>query len=129
MKEFPTRAEAVRAIVKAVNTKDADLYVSACAENVIVQIYDGAVRITGRPMLQENRSRHFVLYPQIRCEIQHIVEIGDVAILHDRVWLNPNTPMVDVVEIFTFDHEGFIRKIDVVQATSPLQAVDRLSPR
>ncbi len=59
MKETPTPAEAARTIVRAVNAKDADLYASVCAEDVIVQIYDGPVRMTGRRMLQENRSRHF----------------------------------------------------------------------
>ena len=121
MKGSRTRADAARTIIRAVNAQDAELYVSVCAENVVVKIYDGPVRVTGRQTLQENRARHFALYPQIRAEIQHLVEIGDVVIMHDRVWLSPGTQALgDIVEIFTFDDEGLIGKIDLVQPPIPV---------
>jgi uncharacterized protein (TIGR02246 family) len=107
LKESPARADAARTIVKAVNAKDPELYASVFAEDAIVQLYEGPVRLTGREALHENRRDHFARYPQIRCEIQYLAEIGDIVIMHDRVWLEPNTQAPsDVVEIFSFDENG-----------------------
>ena len=116
MNDSSARKEAARTIIQAVNAKDAELYASVFAEEAIVQLYDGPIRITGRSMLQENRASHFARYPEIRCEILHLIEIGDIVIMHDRVWLSSSTQTpVDVVEIFTFDAEGLISKVAVIQ--------------
>ena len=116
MRDSSSLSEAARTIVRAVNAGDAELYGSVFAEHAIVQLYGGPVRMTGRRAVEENRRHHFALYPQIRCEIQHLAEIGNVVIMHDRVWLTPETRTPgDVVEIFTFDEGGLIAKVEVIQ--------------
>ena len=115
MNDSSARKEAARTIIQAVNAKDAELYASVFAEEAIVQLYDGPVRITGRSALQENRASHFARYPEIRCEILHLIEISNIVIMHDRVWLSSSTTPVDVVEIFTFDAKGLISKVAVIQ--------------
>lgn len=108
-------SDAARTIVAAVNAQDAELYASVFAENAIVRLYDGPTRISGQRAIEENRRRHFALHPHIRCEIQHIAEIGNVVILHDRVWLTEGASPTDVAEIFTFDDDGLIAVVDVIQ--------------
>jgi hypothetical protein len=103
-------------IIDAVNIKNPRLYASFFAEQAVVKLYDGAVRVRGRASLLENRSRHFTLYPQTRSEIQHLVEIGNVVIMHDRVWLTDDqkTP-AEIVEIFHFNEADLIDRVDVIQ--------------
>jgi len=125
LKKSTAQVEAARTVIRAVNAKDSKLYVSVFAENAVVQLYSGPVRVTGRQMLEENRRRHFALYPHIRSEIQHLVQIGDTVVMHDRVWLNPDTEApVDVVEIYSFGEDGLISKIDVIQPQKLPPAID-----
>lgn len=110
-----TLGEAARTIIEAVNEKNADKYVSVVAEDVIVQIYQGPVRITGREALRQNRSQHFARFPKAHAEIQHLVEIGSTVVMHDRVWLQGKSgDPSDIVEIFTFK-DGLIVKVEVIQ--------------
>lgn len=107
--------EAARTIIEAVNEKNPDKYVSVFADDVVVQIYRGPVRITGREALRQNRAQHFKRFPKAHSEIQHLVEIGSTVVMHDRVWLNGKSgDPAEVVEIFTFK-DGLIVGVDVVQ--------------
>jgi hypothetical protein len=113
---------AVRTIVEAVNAKDSDLYVSVFADDAVVQMYDGPVRVRGRQELSKNRAQHFLRFPEARSEIQHLVEIGPFVIMHDRVWLHgKDDPASDIVEIFTFEN-GLIAKVEVMQPERLLSA-------
>ena len=104
-------------MITAVNEKDPDRYVGGFAESVQVFV-DSEMKIDGRENLRSNRARHFEHHPEVRSEIQHLVEIDDRVILHDKVWLNESdTDGQDIVEIFTF-REGEVVKVDVIQPRS-----------
>ena len=108
-------ADLPRTIIAAVNEKDAAKYVSVFNDDAVVQIHGGPVRVVGREELRANRERHFKAYPQAVSEIQHLVEIGDKVIMHDRVWLHGKAQAAaDIVEIFTFKG-GRIAKVEVIQ--------------
>jgi hypothetical protein len=110
------RLEAVRGIITAVNARDADAYVANFAEDVIVRLYEGDVRVRGRQAMRENRRQHFARYPHVRNELRHLVAIDDRVIMHDRVRLDRRSGQpVDVVEVFTFDADDRIVQIDVIQ--------------
>ena len=110
------RIEAVRAIIAAVNARDAEAYVANFAEDAIVRLYEGEVRVRGRQAMRENRMRHFERYPQVRNELRYVVAIDDRVILHDRVWLDRRASQpADVVEVFTFDADDRIVRVDVIQ--------------
>lgn len=112
--------EAVRGIIAAVNARDADAYIANLAEDVIVKLYEGDVRIRGRQAVRENRMRHFERYPQLRGEPLHAVAIDDRVILHDRVWLDRRAGQpAEVVEVFTFDAHDRIVLVDVIQPRDP----------
>jgi hypothetical protein len=107
--------QAVRTVIDAVNTKDADKYVAGFAADAVVQMYGGPVRVRGREELKSNRAQHFRRFPHARSEIQHLVEIGPFVIMHDRVWLHGNNESpADIVEVFTFK-DNLIVKVEVIQ--------------
>ena len=111
-----TRMAAVRGIIAAVNARDADAYVANFAEDAIVKLYEGDVRVRGRQAMRENRMRHFERYPHVRNELRHVVAIDDRVIMHDRVWLDRRaSEPADVVEVFTFDADDRIVRVDVIQ--------------
>jgi len=113
--EASPNLDSVRRIIDAVNSKDADKYASVFAEDAVVQMYAGAVRVRGRAQLRENRAQHFRRFPNTRSEIQHLVEIGTTVVMHDRVWLHATDQQpADIVEIFTFK-DDLIIKVEVIQ--------------
>ncbi len=101
-------------MITAVNKKDAHQYVKNFSEDV--QIYlDSELKLSGRNSLQHNRDEHFKKYPNVRSEIQHLVEIDNKVIMHDKVWLNPSDKGRDIVEIFSFE-DSKIFKVEVIQS-------------
>ncbi|MCF6220079.1 MAG: nuclear transport factor 2 family protein [Robiginitomaculum sp.] len=109
-----SQSQAIKEMIDAVNEKNAEKYVEAFAENV--QVFVGAeMKIEGRDALQANRANHFKNHPDIRSEIQHLVEVDNKVIMHDKLWLKKSdTKGSDLVEIFTFEN-GKVVKIDVIQ--------------
>ncbi|NHF58601.1 nuclear transport factor 2 family protein [Flavobacteriaceae bacterium TP-CH-4] len=116
----PSKIERAKNIVIAVNQKDANLYVENFSKDVKVYMYNEnqkfELRIDGLEALLNNRSDHFKRYPNVRNEIQHLAEIDNRVIMHDKVWLNPTVVEgSDIVEIFTFNDLGKISRVDVIQ--------------
>ena len=103
-------------IVNAVNNKDASQYAKDLHTDVIVKMYDGEIRLSGREAVIENRKRHFESNSNAKNLLIHLVEIDDRVIMHDQVWLNGNTEKEpsEIVEIFTFKDNKIIQ-IDVIQ--------------
>lgn len=108
------QSKSIRAMIEAVNEKDADKYVAEFAEDVQVYL-DTLLRIDGRTALRNNRSNHFKQHPEVRSEIQHLVEIDNKVILHDKVWFDKeDTQGKSIVEVFTFK-DGKVTRVDVIQ--------------
>lgn len=115
-----SKSDRAKSIVKAVNQKDAKMYVENFSENVKVYMYgeDGnfELKIDGIEALYKNRAEHLKNHPEVRNEIQHLAEIDNRLIMHDKVWLTPKRKKgSSVVEIFTFDEQGKITRVDVLQ--------------
>lgn len=115
-----SKSDRARSIVKAVNQKDAKLYVDNFSDDVKVYMYgeDGnfTLRVDGIEALYKNRAEHLKRHPEVRNEIQHLAEIDNRLIMHDKVWLTPERKEgSSVVEIFTFDDTGKITRVDVIQ--------------
>ncbi len=104
----------IKEMIDAVNDKNADKYVAGFAENVQVYL-DSELKVNGRQDLINNRSKHFENHPDVISEIQHLVEIDNKVILHDKVWLNKADKLgQNIVEIFTFNN-GQVVRVDVIQ--------------
>lgn len=115
-----SKSDRAKSIVKAVNQKDAKMYVENFSENVKVYMYgdDGnfELKIDGIEALYKNRADHLQNHPEVRNEIQHLAEIDNRLIMHDKVWLTKKRKKgSSVVEIFTFDEQGKITRVDVLQ--------------
>lgn len=101
-------------MIAAVNDKNAEEYVLGFAEEVEVYVSQER-KVNGKGELMSNRAQHFLNHPDVRSEIQHLVEIDDKVILHDKVWLDPSDKEgSDIVEIFTFEDDR-IARVDVIQ--------------
>lgn len=107
-------------MIAAVNEKNADEYVKGFDESV--QVYVASeLKVNGRNSLRENRANHFKKHPNVRSAIQHLVEIDNKVILHDKVWLDISKDQDrDIVEIFTFENNKVVR-VDVIQPKNLFQ--------
>ena len=114
------QSELISTIIDAVNEKNAEKYVEGFAENI--QIFVGTeMKIEGKENLKINRANHFKNHPNVRSEIQHLVEIDNKVIMHDKVWLdNSDNLGQNIVEIFTFKN-GEISRVDVIQPNDLFQ--------
>lgn len=115
-----SKTDRARSIVQAVNDKDAAKYVENFSEDVKVYMYgengDFILRVDGKEALYENRLNHFRSHPEVRNEIQHLAEVDNRLVMHDLVWLTPDRKKgSNVLEIFTFNDEGKIARVDVLQ--------------
>ncbi|MFK7828759.1 MAG: nuclear transport factor 2 family protein [Congregibacter sp.] len=107
--------DAARNIVSAVNAKDSNQYVQDLDPDVVVRMYDGAVRLRGKAAIRKNRAQHFLSHPEARNVLIHLVEVDNRVVMHDQIWLTRDqSEPADIVEIFTFE-EGKIVRIDVIQ--------------
>jgi len=101
-------------MIDAVNEKNADNYVIGFADNVQVFV-ESEMKVNGREALKTNRANHFKNHPNVRSEIQHLVEIDNKVILHDKLWLDESDETgQNIVEVFTFENDKVLR-VDVIQ--------------
>jgi hypothetical protein len=105
-------------MIESVNEKNPEKYVAGFADSVQVFV-EAEMKVNGKEALKANRENHFKSNPDVRSEIQHLVEIDNKVILHDKVWLNETDKVgQDVVEIFTFSN-GKVIRVDVIQPKNP----------
>lgn len=108
------QSEIIASMIDAVNEKDAQKYVIGFSENVKVFV-ESKIKVDGRNDMKANRENHFKNHPNVRSEIQHLVEIDNKVILHDKVWLDESDKIgQNIVEIFTFKN-GEVIRVDVIQ--------------
>ena len=107
-------------MINAVNEKDPNKYVMGFSDTVQVYV-ESELKVNGKENLKNNRAKHFENHPNVRSEIQHLVEIDNKVILHDKVWLDDTESQGrDIVEIFTFK-EGEVVRVDVIQPKNLFQ--------
>ena len=108
------QSEIIRNIIKSVNSGNADAYVEHLDEDFKAYL-EGELKIDGKEAFRKNRANHLKRFPNIHSEIQHLVEIDNKVIMHDKLWLRGKDGKVNnIVEIFTFENEKIIR-MDVIQ--------------
>lgn len=104
----------IKEMIDAVNEKNAKEYVKGFADEVQVFV-ESDLKVNGKEDLIENRAKHFESHPNVRSEIQHLVEIDNKVIMHDKVWLNESDKVgQNIVEVFTFEN-GQVIRVDVIQ--------------
>ncbi len=108
------QSKKIKEMIDAVNEKDAEKYALDFSDNVQVYV-ESEMKVNGRNNLINNRTKHFENHPNVRSEIQHLVEIDNKVIMHDKVWLDKSDKEgQNIVEIFTFKN-GKVIRVDVIQ--------------
>ena len=108
------QSKIIAEMIDAVNEKNAEKYIIGFAETVKVFV-ESEMKVNGREDLKANRANHFKNHPNVRSEIQHLVEIDNRVILHDKVWLDESDKIgQNIVEIFTFEN-GKVSRVEVIQ--------------
>jgi len=109
------QSQIIASMIDAVNEKNAEKYVIGFADNVKVFV-ESEMKVNGREDMKANRANHFKSHPNVRSQIQHLVEIDNKVILHDKVWLDESDKIgQNIVEIFTFEN-GEVARVDVIQS-------------
>ena len=112
--QISARKKIVHGMIAAVNDRDAEAYAHHFTDDVVVFV-EGDIKVNGKRQLLKNRKQHFNDHPQVRAEIQHLVEIDDRVIMHDQVWLHGDQDTsADIVEIMTFRNDK-ISRMEVIQ--------------
>lgn len=110
----------IKEMIDAVNEKSAEKYVIDFADKVQVFV-ESDMKVDGKENLMRNRAKHFENHPNVRSEIQHLVEIDNKVIMHDKVWLDESNKIgQNIVEIFTFEN-GKVVRVDVIQPNDLFQ--------
>ena len=108
------QSKIIEEMIAAVNEKNAEEYVRGFADKVQVFV-ESDLKVDGKESLVRNRVKHFESHPNVRSEIQHLVEIDNKVIMHDKVWLDESDKIgQNIVEIFTFEN-GKVVRVDVIQ--------------
>lgn len=84
------------------NAQDADAYVALMTEDACEAAYRGAVIREGREGTRAGLKAMFAEFPHNRAEIITGYQLGDYAVLHERVFRSPEAAPFEVMSIYSF---------------------------
>lgn len=85
------------------NAQDADAYVALMTEDGCEAAYRGAVLREGREGTRAGLRAMFAEFPENRAEIISGYELGDYAVLHERVYRSRTAEPFEVMSIYSFE--------------------------
>ena len=85
------------------NAQDADAYVALMTENACEAGYRGAVIREGREGTRAGLKAMFAEFPENRAEIITGYELGEYAVLHERVYRSAAAEPFEVMSIYSFE--------------------------
>lgn len=85
------------------NAQDADAYVSLMTEDACEAGYRGEVLRESREGVRSGLRALFAEFPQNRAEILQGWQLGDFAVLLEKVWRSPEAEPFDVMSIYSFE--------------------------
>jgi len=91
------------AMIAAYNAQDADLYVSYMTDEACEAGYRGAVLREGREGVREGLKKLFAEFPENRAEIVTGCELGEFAVLYEKVWRSAASEPFEVMSIYSFE--------------------------
>ena len=84
------------------NAQDADAYVALMTEDACEAAYRGAVLREGREGTRAGLKAMFAEFPENRAEIVKGYQLGDYAVLHERVYRSAAAEPFEVMSIYSF---------------------------
>ena len=85
------------------NAQDADAYVALMTEDACEAGYRGAVLREGRDGVRAGLKAMFAEFPQNRAEIVQGWQLGDTAVLHEKVYRSATVEPFEVMSIYSFE--------------------------
>ncbi|GAA0766217.1 hypothetical protein FHS52_001917 [Erythromicrobium ramosum] len=85
------------------NAQDADAYVSLMTDNACEAGYRGAVIREGREGTRTGLKAMFAEFPENRAEIITGYELGEYAVLHERVYRSATAEPFEVMSVYSFE--------------------------
>ncbi len=87
------------------NAQDADAYVALMTDDACEANYRGAVLREGKEGMRAGLNAMFAEFPENRAEIVTGYELGDYAVLHEKVWRSASAEPFEVMSIYSFEGE------------------------
>ncbi|WP_353216839.1 nuclear transport factor 2 family protein [Sandarakinorhabdus sp.] len=87
------------------NAHDADAYVALMTDDAVEAGYRGAVLRDGREGVRSGLKAMFAQFPENRAEIITGYELGEFAVLHEKVWRTNAGEPFEVMSLYSFAGE------------------------
>ena len=85
------------------NAQDADAYVALMTDDACEAGYRGAVVREGKQGVRDGLNTMFAEFPGNRAEILQGYELGEYAVLHEKVWRSADAEPFEVMSVYSFD--------------------------
>ena len=85
------------------NAQDADAYVSLMTDDACEAGYRGALLREGKEGTRAGLKAMFAEFPENRAEIITGYQLGEFAVLHEKVWRSAASEPFEVMSIYSFE--------------------------
>ena len=85
------------------NAQDADAYVVLMTDDAAEAGYRGAVLRDGKEGVRSGLKAMFAEFPENRAEIVTGYQLGEFAVLHEKVWRSAASEPFEVMSIYSFE--------------------------
>ncbi|MXO59572.1 hypothetical protein GRI89_08460 [Altererythrobacter salegens] len=85
------------------NAQDADAYVALMTDDSCEAGYRGSVLREGREGVRSGLNKMFAEFPENRAEIVKGYELGEYAVLHEKVWRSADAEPFEVMSVYSFE--------------------------
>jgi len=98
-----SRLQIAEQMIAHYNAQDADAYVALMTDDACEAGYRGAVVREGKEGVREGLNKMFAEFPGNRAEILQGYELGEYAVLHEKVWRSADAEPFEVISVYSFD--------------------------
>jgi hypothetical protein len=96
------------------NAQDADAYVALMSDDAAEAGYRGAVLRDGKEGVRSGLKEMFAEFPENRAEIITGYQLGEFAVLHEKVWRSAASEPFEVMSIYSFEG-GLCSRVEFIR--------------
>ena len=97
------RLDIAEQMIAHYNAQDADAYVALMTDDAAEAGYRGAVLRDGKEGVRAGLKAMFAEFPENRAEIVTGYQLGEFAVLHEKVWRSAASEPFEVMSIYSFE--------------------------
>ncbi|WP_353199884.1 nuclear transport factor 2 family protein [Sandarakinorhabdus sp.] len=102
------------AMIAHYNAQDADAYVALMTDDAVEAGYRGAVLRDGKEGVRSGLKAMFAQFPENRAEIITGYELGEFAVLHEKVWRTSAGEPFEVMSVYSFEG-ALCRRVEFIR--------------